>query len=143
MRLIAGGAQDPILLTPHDWNARGATAFSREDVIQGRSANGSWALQIAADGSYDILLRRWPFTVDRALSDAFFVPESARIRLGAMDETKAVPPDATGVNFRVALKAGPVSLQTWFTGAGKTSGAYLVEIRRAVEIRAAKPVPGP
>jgi hypothetical protein len=96
---------------------------------------------VVTDSAYDILLRRWPLTVDRALSDSFFVVEKARIRMGTHDESRPVAPTATGVNFRVTLKPGPVALQTWFTGGGKNSSAYFVEIRRAIEVRSAKPVP--
>jgi arylsulfatase A-like enzyme len=138
-----GGAQDPVLLTPHDWLARSSTALTRDAIIAGAPANFPWLLHIASEGNYDILLRRWPLTVNRALSDSFFTPDKARLRLGPLDETKPVLPGATGANFRVALKPGPLALQTWFTGGGKTSGAYFVEIRRAVEVRSAKPVPQP
>ncbi len=140
VRTVVGGPQDPVLLTPHDWLARGSTPISRDDVIRGVSANSQWLVQIASEGNYDILLRRWPLTVERALNDSFFTPDKARIRFGTHDETKPVPAGSTGMNFRVALKPGPATLQTWFTGEGKTCGAYFVEIRRAVEVRAAKPV---
>jgi len=143
VRAVVGGVQDPVLLTAHDWLARGGAAISRDAIIAGTPANGQWALHIAFAGHYDILLRRWPLTVNRALHDSFFTPDKARLRLGAHDETKPVPAGASGVNFRVALKPGPVTLQTWFTGSGKSSGAYFVELRRAVEVRAAKPVPEP
>ena len=141
VRTLIGGAQDPVLLTPQDWLSRGSVAVTRDDIIAGRPANGQWVLQVAAEGNYDLLLRRWPLTVNRALNDSFFTPDKARIRLGTHDETRPVPPGATGMNFRVALKPGPVALQTWFSGQGKTSGAYFVEIRRAVEVRAARAVP--
>ncbi len=143
VRAIVGGVQDPVLLTPRDWLGRGGTAVSRESVIAGTPANSRWMLEIAAAGNYDILLRRWPLTVNRALGDGFFRPDKARLRIGTVDETKAVPPGAPGVNFRVALKEGPVSLQTWLSGEGKSSGAFFVEIRRAIEVRAARPVPQP
>lgn len=138
-----GGAQDPVLLTPHDWLARSGTALTRDALIAGTPANFPWLLHIASEGNYDILLRRWPLTVNRTLSDSFFTPDKARLRLGPLDETKPVPPGSTGANFRVALKPGPLALQTWFSGGGKTCGAYFVEIRRAVEVRSAKPVPQP
>ena len=140
VRTIVGGPQDPVLLTPHDWLARGSAPITRDDVIRGVSANSQWLVQIASEGNYDVLLRRWPLTVERALNESFFTPDKARIRFGTHDETKPVPAGSTGMNFRVALKPGPATLQTWFTGEGKTCGAYFVEIRRAVEVRAAKPV---
>jgi arylsulfatase A-like enzyme len=143
IRTTIGGVQDPVLLTPHDWMARGGSAVSRQDVMAGTPANGQWLLHVASEGHYDILLRRWPLTVNRALSDSFFTPDKARLRIGPQDETRPVLPGATGINFRITLKPGPAVLQTWFTGAGKTSGAFFVEIRRAVEIRAARPVPEP
>ena len=141
VRTIVGGAQDPVLLTPHDWLGRSTTPVSRDDVIRGTPANGQWVLEVASQGNYDILLRRWPLTVNRAIHESFFTPDKARLRLGTHDETKSVPAGSTGVNFRISLKPGPAALQTWFMGGGKISGAFFVEIRRAVEVRAAKPVP--
>jgi arylsulfatase A-like enzyme len=141
VRILVGGPQDPVLLTPHDWLARGTAPLTRDDVIRGVPAAAPWLLHVVTDSAYDILLRRWPLTVDRALSDSFFVVEKARIRMGTHDESRPVAPTATGVNFRVTLKPGPVALQTWFTGGGKNSSAYFVEIRRAIEVRSAKPVP--
>ncbi len=141
VRTIVGGAQDPVLLTPHEWLGRSAIPVSRDDVIRGTPANGQWVLEVARQGNYDILLRRWPLTVNRAIHESFFTPDKARIRLGTHDETKSVPPGSTGVNFRIALKPGPATIQTWFMGENKISGAFFVEIRRAVEVRSAKPVP--
>jgi arylsulfatase A-like enzyme len=141
VRAVVGGVQDPVLLTPLDWLARGGVALTRSAVMEGAPANSRWMLEIASEGNYDILLRRWPFTVNRALAEAFFFPDKARIRIGAEDQSKDVPPGADGVNFRVALKAGPVTLQTWLAGQGRSCGAYFVEIRRGVEVRRAKPVP--
>ncbi len=143
VRTIVGGLQDPVLLTPHDWLSRSSSPLTRDDVIRGIPANGQWHLEIAGEGNYDVLLRRWPLTVNRALHDSFFTPDKARLRVATVDESKPVPAGSTGVHFRVALKPGPVALQTWLTGEGKTSGAYFVEIRRAVEVRVAKPVPEP
>jgi arylsulfatase B len=142
-RTTIGGPQDPVLLTPLDWLSRSAQPMSREDVIAGTPANGQWLLNVAADGSYDILLRRWPLTVNRVLHDSFFNPDKVRLRVGTVDETREIPANAAGVNFRVTLKQGPAALQSWLTGEGKSSGAYFVEVRRAVEIRTAKPVPQP
>jgi len=126
-----------------DWLSRSAVPLTREDVIRGTTDNGPWLLNVISGGSYDILLRRWPLTVNRPLHDSFFTPDKARLRVGTIDESRAVPPGAAGINFRVTLKSGPLTLQTWLTGEGKTSGAYFVEVRRAVEIRSAKPVPQP
>jgi arylsulfatase B len=139
--VLAGGAQDPVLLTPQEWICRTPPVMTREDVLRGTPAHGQWLMEIARDGNYDILLRRWPLTVNRMLSDNFFVPEKARLRAGTFDETRAVPAGATGISFRAALKQGPLTLQTWLSGGGKSSSAFFVEVRRAVEVRAAKPVP--
>jgi hypothetical protein len=143
VRTTIGGPQDPVLLTPLDWQSRSSLPLTRDDVIRGTPANGQWLLHVVAEGSYDILIRRWPLTINRTLRDGFFAPEKARLRMGTTDEFRAVTPETVGVNFRVALKPGPVALQTWLTGEGKTSGAYFVEIRRAIEVRSAKPVPQP
>lgn len=143
VRSTVGGPQDPVLLTPHDWQARGAQPITRDAVISGTPANGQLLLEVTKEGAYDILLRRWPLTVERPIADSFFQPEKARLRMGTVDETKPVPAGATGVNFRVTLKPGPLALQTWFTAGDKTCGAYFVELRKAVEVRSAKPAPQP
>jgi hypothetical protein len=122
---------------------RSGLPLTREDVIAGKPANGQWLLNVAAEGNYDILLRRWPLTVNRTLQDSFFKTDKARLRVGTVDDSRAVQANAAGVNFRVHLKEGPTALQTWLTGEGKSCGAYFVEVRRAVEVRSAKPVAQP
>lgn len=144
VRMIVGGPQDPVLLTANEWLARASAPMTRSDVMRGTPANGQWMLEVAEQGKYDILLRRWPLNVERPIHEAFLAPQKARLRIGSLDESQPVPPGAAGINFRVQLKPGPVSLQTWFIADdGQTGGAYFVEVRRAVEVRAAKPVPQP
>ncbi len=143
VRITAGGPQDSVLLTPHEWVSRGTPLLSQEEILNGTPANGQWLLHVATEGNYDILLRRWPAAMNRPIQDGFFVPEKARVRIGTVDESRTVTADSKVVSFRIALKPGPVALQTWFTAEGKSSGAYFVEVRRSVETRPPQVVKDP
>lgn len=141
VRITIGGPHDPVILTPQEWQSRSSRALSRNEIIQGIPANAPWLLDVQTEGNYDILLRRWPLTVDRQLDDSFFKATTARLRVGTHDESRPVTEGARGVSFRVTLKPGPAALQSWLTDGEKSSGAYYVEVRRATEVRAAKPAP--
>jgi arylsulfatase A-like enzyme len=144
VRAVIGGPQDPVALQAGDWASRSSAPLTREDILRGTIANGQWLLHIASEGKYDIVLRRWPMTVSRSLHEGFFVPDKARIRIGTADQQIPVPAGAASVSFRVELKTGPVALQTWLIAAsGQSCGAYYVECRKALEVRAAQPVVDP
>lgn len=125
-------AQNPALLTSHDWLCNEGTCAWDQSLVQaGRTGNGPWSVRLDRDGTYEFILRRWPFGLDRPLAEKFFPVEKARLHLGNWDQTQPVDPKAQEVRFRAPLKAGPARLQTWFYGPnGKSCGAYFVKVER-------------
>jgi hypothetical protein len=102
----------------------------------------------AQDGTYEVVLRRWPKEADAPIAGgvpAFKAVDgglpagkalpiaSVRLKLGDVDETRAVAPTDKGVTFTVRLKAGTkMPMQTWLLGAdgGELCGAYFADVRR-------------
>ena len=83
-------------------------------------------VDVAQSGRYEITLRQLPREAAFAIQAV-----EARMKVGNLDKTRAVPDGVTAVKFAVELSAGPQSLQTWFTQAGgKSRGAFYVEVRR-------------
>jgi hypothetical protein len=88
-------------------------------------ANGFWAIDVARAGKYEVTLRQQPAVAK------FVIPATtARLKVGEIDETRAILEGSTSVTFPVKLPAGKTRLQTWLTEKdGTTRGAYFVEMR--------------
>ena len=141
-RIVLGDeAENPVRLNLQDWYmAKGNPPWYQRPFGPGPDygpypyvgstpapyVNGEWMVEVAHSGHYEIMLRQLP-------SEADFVIQAvqARIKIGHLDKTRAVPDGATAVEFTVELNSGRQSLQTWFTEAGgKSRGAFYVEVRR-------------
>jgi hypothetical protein len=109
--------------------------------------NGPWNVRVARQGTYRIMLRRWPEEADAALTaplpayqgvDGEYPPgkalpvASARLKIGAVEVSADVEPGAKAVEFTVELPAGPTQLQTWFLDRSgrQLCGAFYVEVLR-------------
>jgi hypothetical protein len=127
-------AVDEVRLSCHDWH--GDVPWNQKTILDGKKANGWWAVKIVHDGEYEFELRRWPTEAGYAISEA---PEGGtalnvvRAKLTLQGEAAAadVPGDAQSITFRLPLKAGTGKLQTWFVEEdGTERGAYYVYVRR-------------
>ena len=125
---------------PGQWSMAGA--------IDAEEINGIFPLYVETPGYYSIELRRWPAETGKAIEayegmggrvpirefkeDAVrIVPERARIRIGALEKTAPVDPEAQAVNFEVELDIGATDLQTWFIDAdGTERTAYWIYIHK-------------
>src|SRR5205807_10416475 len=113
----------------------------------GLNANGPWHLEVARAGDYEIELRRSPreaaaaiaagvpefMAVDGRLAAGKALPiKSARVTIGAEDETRPVTPDDKVITFTPPLKAGKTQMQTWFydDACKQLCGAYFAYVRR-------------
>lgn len=146
-RIILGDPKEnPSTLTAHDWHGEGATrAWNQQFILRGPDANGFWAVQTRA-GRYTFELRRWPKELDLPLGAAYSpAPDNrektpgraipgihkARIRIGAVDRTIDIDPNAHAATFELDLPAGPAELQTWLISSdGAERGAYYVYAHR-------------
>lgn len=146
-RIVIGSeAENPARLTCHDWLSDGAMeTWNQRGIRQAPAANGPWMVEVAAAGTYEIELRRWPRELDLPINAPFEDEEpnretakgvaigaaKARLTIAGHDETAAVGAEDNGVRFEVELEAGPAQLQTWFIGKdGTERGAYFVYARR-------------
>jgi hypothetical protein len=145
---VAGTSREnPLWLNA--WDLHGQSVYMQHQVELGERADGWWAVEFAVAGDYEILLRRWPREVDRAIDEGLAVTRAtkegkkpveikgatlARVAVGGRDWTQPVPPGASEVVMRVAVPAGRTTLQAWFindqTLGGATWGAYYVGIAK-------------
>jgi len=86
---------------------------------------GFWAVEIARAGKYEIILRQQPAEAKFPIQ-----AESARLKIGELEQMRPVPSGATAVTFSMDLKPGKTRLQTWLSDKGaEVRGAYFVEVR--------------
>jgi arylsulfatase A-like enzyme len=123
---IAIGAEkeNPVQLCCHDWHGEIAPS-AQESIRQAVKANGFWALEVARAGKYEITLRQQPAEAKFPIQGT-----SARLKIGDVERTQAIPKDAVSVTFPLELKPGKTRLQTWFADqTGDLRGAYYVEVK--------------
>ena len=143
---VGSDKQNPVCLTSAEW----ANQYLDNvyDLRNGVMKNGPWKLLVEQDGEYEVALRRWPKDADAAIRAA--VPAfkgvdgglpagkalpvaKARLKVGGLDESKAVGENDKEIVFAVKLKArAKLEMQSWFYDAdGKElSGAYYAYVRR-------------
>ena len=119
--LLVGSDRESILkLTSHDWLVEGVP-WNQAQIMHGEQAKPAhWAVEVAAEGDYEISLRRWPVEANKAINDANgykgFAFKTVRLRIGDVDKTKPIPPGAKEVTFRVHLQKGVVEFAPLFSG---------------------------
>ena len=133
--IVGSDHENPARLTAFDWHTR--TPWNQGHIRSGARCNGFWAVEVERDGTYEIALRRWPRELDKPISAAIkggrAIPvQTARLKIGDVDETQKVPETAASSVFKVKLKAGKTRLQTWFMDSRNKAlcGAYYVYVRR-------------
>ncbi|MEM9260665.1 MAG: sulfatase-like hydrolase/transferase, partial [Bacteroidota bacterium] len=149
-RIIVGHpAENPSLLTSHDWHTEKDPPWNQKQIRAGKVDNGYWALDLAEAGSYSFKLYRWPPEIMTSLGAA--VPAGGPIP-GGKPYAEGVSLPSVSIKLKIGdtviesegadkeiyrltavedLPAGPIELQTWITDAeGVTRGAYYVEVER-------------
>lgn len=129
--------QNPVCLTAHDW--LGSSLWNQKQIVDpatGRygSPHGFWAVDVEADGWYQISLRRWPAEADRAINDPYIGVsyDVDKVKLTVQGQTleQEVVADAREVTFRVKLKKGDAKLDSVFTGSDESMSAFYAYILR-------------
>jgi arylsulfatase len=143
--------EDPVCLSAADW--ANVYCDNMRNLREGVERNGPWHVLPQRDGVYEIALRRWPREADAAISAG--VPEfkavdgglpagkalpvaKVRLKVGDLDETRAVGPGDREAVFRAQLKAGAkVPMQSWMLDASdrELAGAYFAYVKRAASSR--------
>jgi len=140
-------------LTCHDWIADQLTPWNQGHIRNAEAKpgyTGFWAVDVIAEGEYEVELRRWPREADLAITaplaagkpvpglTAFretpgkpFAVVKAELKLGGQTLTVPVKPGDKGVTFSLQLKPGRDELWTKFIDAqGNRIGAYYAYVRR-------------
>jgi arylsulfatase A-like enzyme len=139
--IIGSEKENPTCLMSHD--IHGQVVWNHEQIREGARADGFWAVEVEADGTYEFSLRRWPREVDNPISTSLEIDKEdeeyviitatdARLKVADFDKTKPIVPEAREVKFRVQLKAGKTRVQAWFVDGlddGRTFGAYYVYVK--------------
>jgi arylsulfatase len=143
---IGADEENPVTLTAADW--ANVYCDNMQNLRAGVERNGPWHLLAEKDGTYEISLRRWPREADAPIAGgvpAFKAVDGGlpagkalpvarvRLRIGDVDESRAVGPLDKEVTFSVPLKAGTaMTMQTWLLDAGgrELCGAYFAYVRR-------------
>jgi arylsulfatase A-like enzyme len=132
--IIGDERQNPSRLTCFEWH--GSREWWQPAVHRGFEGNGMWTLRVAKAGKYQFTLRRWPVELNAPITAAVegrgeIAADTARLRIGTVDEQQPIPPQASEVKFEVVLPEGSTRLQTWLTSSqGASRGAYYVSVRR-------------
>jgi len=135
--VVGSDRQNPVDLTCFEWHS--SQQWGQNAVLRGFDGSGFWPLRVANAGSYEITLRRWPAEVDAAITEAIpggraIAADTARLRIGSIDEKQPVASAARAVTFTVNLPAGSTRLETWFSfGEDESRGAYYVTVKYAAD----------
>ncbi|MEM1358579.1 MAG: N-acetylgalactosamine-4-sulfatase, partial [Bacteroidota bacterium] len=149
-RIIIGHpAENPSLLTSHDWHTEKGPPWNQGQIRAGKVDNGYWALDLAEAGTYSFKLYRWPPEAAQSLAASVpaggpipggkpfaegvsLKPTGIKLKIGEKELEGAASETAAYCLFEAAdLPAGPIELQTWITDTeGVTRGAYYVKVER-------------
>jgi arylsulfatase A-like enzyme len=143
-RIIIGhDAENPTMLTACEW--WNVFVDQQAQVRRGELKNGTWHLEVAQAGQYEIELRRWPrdarFALnapapatkltDGELPEGNPIPIArARLRIGPHEQT--IKAEGEYVTFTIPLERGSAQLHATFLDADDKPlmGAYYAHIRR-------------
>jgi arylsulfatase A-like enzyme len=139
--MVIGSDHSPVVsLSSHDWLIDKLPPWNQVHIKQGSVAEESfWAIEVERAGDYEISLRRWPVEADKGINDGTygkaFNYKKARMRIGNIDETMAIPPEAREVTFKDSLEKGITKLAPTFIGPDLTATPYYAYVTH-------KPEPG-
>ncbi|MEZ4618855.1 MAG: hypothetical protein R2867_25525 [Caldilineaceae bacterium] len=109
--------------------------------------SGTWHVNVARAGRYNLTLRRWPEEsglgiaapapvmqgVDGTLPEGKALPvASAWLQAGQNEATQPVAPDATAQSFAMVLEQGATTIKSWWYDAdgNELAGAYYLTAER-------------
>ncbi|UCF37428.1 MAG: arylsulfatase [Acidobacteriota bacterium] len=154
-RIVVGkNAGEISRLTSHDWHyvelpdsfgseGERNPPWNQRQVTRGYRANGTWTLEVAQSGAYEIVLTRWPLELDWTLGSpgeagseseeigVSLAISGARIEAGERRIEWMVDQGDRGVVQQMRLDKGALDLKASFLlGDGDTVGAYYAYLKR-------------
>jgi hypothetical protein len=122
--VLGSDRENPSRLTGHDWHGE-VVPGNQELVKKLPVANGFWAVEVEKAGTYRFTLRHQPKEAKYPLRAT-----KARLKIGEVEVSAAVPAGATAVTLEARLPAGKTRLQTWLEDGKVSRGAFYVEVSR-------------
>lgn len=126
--VVGSPNENPSMLNCMDWHAsQNDIPWNQSMINQMPAANGYWMIELALDGSYEFTLRHKPAVARFPLQAT-----EARVKVGHVESSAAVPAGADAVSLQLSLKKGRARMQTFLRDARKgiERGAFFVEVRR-------------
>ena len=150
---LGHNAENPVVLTSHDWVTLGKVAWNQSLVRQALEKPtkiGYWNVNVVEAGDYAIRLRRWPKEVDAPITAALpggdYVPgetpfraspgnavaaTTACVRIGEVTRELPVKSGDKEVVFRMTLPSGKTRMTAFFSNQdGGTVGAFYAYVRK-------------
>jgi arylsulfatase A-like enzyme len=144
---------NPVRLTSHDWITDGSTPWNQAHIrklVTAEKSTGFWAVKVIKTGNYEVELRRWPKTLNEAISASIpagpqvpgarayrandgksFSAVRAHLTLGGNELTTNLKAGATNAKFRVKLEAGNDEMWAKFSDKdGNKCGAYYAYVTK-------------
>lgn len=145
---IGSDRENPVRLCSCDW--AWGYADNQENIRGCVMDSGTWHVDVARDGLYNLTLRRWPeesglgiaapapvmHGVDGTLPEGVALPvSSVWLRAGSEEQTQRVTERATHVTFRMALTRGAAQVKSWWLddGGNRLTGAFYLAVERMSE----------
>lgn len=145
---VGDGQENPVIVNSNSWAGKGVNTQWGVALGNGPKRGAPVSLYVVSNGRYRIELSRWPFHLQRKLTEKG--PSKAvagspiregkelPIAAGCVIMNKGVPvvknstADATSISFDMDLQAGENSLQAWFKNKNgeDVCGAYYVKISK-------------
>jgi hypothetical protein len=136
---IGSKVQPLVSLTSSDWQDLYTDNAGHVSEAAGGPKGGVWHIDIEADGTYEIALRRWPRELDLSLTansnNKKSVPlavASAKIAIQGQEYfAKSPGKDAKEIVLQVSLKRGVTTMQAWFQNAKSEdiAGAFYAYVK--------------
>lgn len=123
---IGSEAEPRTRLTAHDWLTSGATPWHQNSIRAGAPRSGPWAVEVASEGKYEIVVSRWPEFTNRSMEAS-----SVRLTIQGQEKTVSLDSEDSSARFELELKKGKTMLQTHLQSSdGKKRGAYYAYVKK-------------
>jgi arylsulfatase A-like enzyme len=154
--IIGSRYEEETSLVPDGWiidDEKGRQTWNQSHILSGADNSGFWPVEMAADGTYQFDVRRWPKELNLPVTAALEADSTSDIDLQGRPvqpgKGKAIPAvrvellvgkesfqtklndGDVGAKFDVRLPAGPTDVRAWLIDAkGNKRGAYYIYARK-------------
>jgi len=144
--VIGNEADNPSLITCHDWHGENGVPWHQTHIRQGKDQNGYWWINVEKAGNYRIRLHRWPGYLAKAIHEEVAEGEQvaggkpyvkgvalnlakAKIKIQDQEMSSDELKEEKYYEFTLPLEKGNCQMQTWMMERNEeTRGAYFIEV---------------